>query len=43
MTEHDCLGCKTKKRRSLIEHLLAILRDDGEFDRIPIEPREVEF
>ena len=29
--------------RSFVDHLLAMPKDDGEFDRIEIEPRDVEF
>ena len=28
---------------TFIEHLLAMPQDDGEFERIPLRPREVEF
>lgn len=30
-------------RPSLVEHLLAIPKDDGEFERLPFQSREVEF
>jgi antitoxin Phd len=41
--QYERLLGKTKERPSFIEHLLAMPRDDGEFERIPIEPRDVEF
>jgi prevent-host-death family protein len=28
---------------SFVEHLLAMPKDDGEFERLEIEPRDVEF
>jgi prevent-host-death family protein len=31
------------KRPSFVEHLLAMPKDDGTFERIDIEPRDVEF
>ena len=31
------------KRPSFIEHLLAMPKDDGEFERLKIEPRDIEF
>lgn len=30
-------------RPSFVEHLLALPKDDGEFERLPFQPREVEF
>lgn len=32
-----------RPRRSFVEHLLAMPKDDGTFDRIEIEPRDIEF
>jgi len=34
---------KSKASRDIIEHLLAMPRDDGEFERIEIRPRDVEL
>jgi prevent-host-death family protein len=33
----------TKSRPSFVEHLLAMPKDDGEFERVELEPRDVEF
>lgn len=30
-------------RPSFVEHLLALPKDDGEFERLPFQSREVEF
>lgn len=30
-------------RRSFVEHLLAMPKDDGTFERLELEPRDVEF
>jgi antitoxin Phd len=32
-----------KKHRSFVEHLLAMPKDDGEFERLELEPRDIEF
>ena len=34
---------QTSLDRSLLDHLLAMPKDDIEFDRIEIEPRDIEF
>ncbi len=33
----------TPPKRSFVEHLLAMPKDDGTFERIEIEPRDVKF
>lgn len=34
---------KAQPQRSFVEHLLAMPKDDGTFERLEIEPRDVEF
>jgi antitoxin Phd len=36
-------GQETARKPSFIDHLLAMPRDDGEFERLQIEPRDIEF
>jgi antitoxin Phd len=43
VAEYERRTGKAKNRPSFIEHLLAMPRDDGEFDRVQIEPRDIEF
>jgi prevent-host-death family protein len=32
-----------KDRRSFVDHLLSMPQDDGEFERLDLEPRDIEF
>ncbi|HEU0156397.1 MAG TPA: type II toxin-antitoxin system Phd/YefM family antitoxin [Stellaceae bacterium] len=42
--EYERLSRKRSPAKcSFIDHLLAMPKDDGEFERIEIEPRDVEF
>lgn len=34
---------KARPQRSFVEHLLAMPKDDGTFERLEIEPRDSEF
>ena len=34
---------KARPQRSFVEHLLAMPKDDGTFERLELEPRDVEF
>ncbi len=44
VAEYERLNRKrARARRSFVNHLLAMPKDDGTFDRLEIEPREVEF
>jgi antitoxin Phd len=43
VADYERLTGKAKDRPSFIEHLLAMPRDDGEFERMQIEPRDIEF
>jgi antitoxin Phd len=36
-------GGSSRARRSFVHHLLAMPKDDGSFDRIEIDPRDVEL
>jgi hypothetical protein len=36
-------GRRARAKRSFVDHLLAMPKDDGTFDRIEIEPRDVEL
>lgn len=36
-------GKQAKPKPSFVEHLLSMPKDDGEFERLRIEPRDVEF
>ena len=44
VAEYERLAHKEpEKRPSFVEHLLAMPKDDGEFERIDIKMRDVEF
>jgi antitoxin Phd len=36
-------GRRVRAQRSFVDHFLAMPKDDGTFDRIAIDPREVEL
>lgn len=43
VAEYERLTQKAGQRPSFVEHLLAMPKDDGSFDRLELEPRDVEF
>jgi antitoxin Phd len=43
VTDYEKLTRRDAKRPSFVEHLLAMPKDDGEFERMELEPRDIEF
>lgn len=41
--EYDRLRARQRPMASFADHLLAMPKDDGEFERVTIEPRDIEF
>lgn len=41
--DYERLSRPQPPKRSFVEHLFAMPKDDGEFDRAEIEPRDVEL